>query len=118
MQLAMADPVQLLGVVMGVRTAGLLRITKWLQNERIRLNGIITPTMLGAESSADKTAATIARLAEARKSYLELDQKEQTHESIRALLAGLSDEDFARIKADPRAMAELSGLLGGQSVLH
>lgn len=112
-QLTLADPGQLLGLVMGIRAAGLLRITKWLHNERCRLKGVVTASMLGAESSADRTAQTIARLAEARKGYLELDQKEQAHDAIRSLLQGLSDDEYSRLKADPHLLGRLMGVVSG-----
>jgi hypothetical protein len=112
-QLTLADPGQLLGVVMGIRAVGLHRITKWLHNERCRLKGVVTTSLLGAESSADRTAQTIARLAEARKGYLELEQKEEAHNAIRSLLQGLSDDEYSRLKADPHLLGRLMGVVSG-----
>lgn len=104
---AVRDPKDLLAVVMGVRSAALLRITKYTQMQRLRSGGVVTAETLAAEAMADRTSQTIARLAEARKAFLELEAGEKSSEKIRGILGTLSNEDFARLKRDPRAMAQL-----------
>lgn len=119
MQLAISSPVELLGVLMGVRSAGLLRITRYIQDERRRVGpGRVTPDLVGAEATADRTAQTVARLAEARKSWLELDQSSQTQEAFRDLLRRMSDEDLVRAKSDPRVIAALAEPAGGADIFN
>lgn len=105
--MAIQEPKDLLAVVMGVRSAALMRIARYVQVQKAQNRGVVTQDLLGAESFADRTAQTIARLAEARKAYLELEAGEKSSEQIRGMLSHLSEDDFARIKADPQAMAHL-----------
>lgn len=112
MRSAIHDPMTAISVVMGLRTTALLRIQRYLQAQRVRSKGVVTQEILAVESVADRAAQTIARLAEVRKGYMELEAMKDRDRAMTELLAGLSDDDFARIKSDPRAMAMLIG--GGQ----
>lgn len=109
MRVAMKDPVRLLSTVMGARAAALVRIQRYQRAQVVRNQGVTTPEVLASEALADRAATTIARLAEARKAFMEYERATDTHAALKTMLSKLSDDDFARLRADPAALA---GLLG------
>lgn len=68
------------------------------------------------EPTLNKITGVVARLLETSARFRELEGSEDTRAALQKALGALSDEDFARMKADPVALAHLTAAsVGGKT---
>lgn len=114
-----SNPVALLDEVIRTQVLGLYRINKSISDTRrayaLAQKPCPAQATAASEAIATRIAQTVARLEEARFKFIELDRKEDALEGLADLLSGLSDEDFARISANPQLLTGLKAgaVLGG-----
>lgn len=103
------DPVDRLDIAIKYRFVALGRINRALARQRALHNGVVPENKsLSYELTADKISQTIARLEEARAKYMDAQSGNEVRLALRDVLRGLSDEDYAAVKANPALLAQLT----------
>lgn len=105
------DPVALLNVVIRMRMVAMGRVQRNLARVRAQNHGVAPADKLFAqEMLLDRIAGTIARLEEAKAKYIEAVDGNESRALLRDVIKGFSDEEFAAIKQNPAALAQLSSI--------